>query len=441
MRAVNRAGTPAGPPRPTPADVLSLADRVKADLAQQRSRWDSGFTRRGFLAGSGMVLAATLGSQLVTTRVAYAAPGASNGKTLVVVFLRGGMDGLATVVPANDPAYTRARPKIGIPTGSLLPLDSRFGLHPAASALHPYWLDGRLAMVHAVGSPYATHSHFQAQDVVERGTGTGSTTSGWLERAVELSGPGTTFRAVCEGFTPAMSLAGADGVVTMVGLDSLQLLDGSPAVTEALSTLYTGVNDPLGDHGLQTLSVLSDAAALQQSSPKPAAGAKYPAGDFSFAMADLARVIKAGAGVRAATVDVGGWDMHTQAGGVVGSMADQLKSMSATVAAFATDLGPKLADVTVVLMSEFGRRVAENGSGGSDHGRGGVMFLLGGGVQGKKIHGAWPGVSDPALQGGDLATANDYRDVLGEAAQKTLGLGSIASVFPNYSYRPLGVMR
>lgn len=223
--------------------------------------------------------------------------------------------------------------------------------------------------------------------------------------------------------------------------DSLQLLDQTPALTDALSKLYTGVNDPLGEHGLQTLSVLDDAEELQKTDPRPGPGASYPVGDFSLAMADLARMIKAGAGVKAATVDVGGWDMHTLAGGVVGTMADQLRAMSLTVAAFGTDLGSKLADVTVVLMSEFGRRVAENGSGGTDHGRGGVMFLLGGGVDGKKIHGAWPGLSDPALQGGDLAAANDYRDVLGEAAQATLGLGSISTVFPGFTYRPLGVMR
>lgn len=421
--------------------IVAAAEKVQTDLADQRALWARGFTRRSFLAGSGMVTAAALGSQLVTTRVAFAAAGASNGKTLIVVFLRGGLDGLATVVPANDNDYNRARPQIGIPSGSLLPLDSRFGLHPAASALHKYWLNGNLGIVHAVASPFATHSHFQSQDVVERGIGTGSMTSGWLERAVELSGPGTTFRAVCEGFTPARSLAGADGVVTMVGLDSLQLLDQTPALTDALSKLYTGVNDPLGEHGLQTLSVLDDAEELQKTDPRPGPGASYPAGDFSLAMADLARMIKAGAGVKAATVDVGGWDMHTLAGGVVGTMADQLRAMSLTVAAFATDLGSKLADVTVVLMSEFGRRVAENGSGGTDHGRGGVMFLLGGGVDGKKIHGAWPGLSEPALQGGDLAAANDYRDVLGEAAQATLGLGSISTVFPGFTYRPLGVMR
>lgn len=437
MSTVNRTVLPGRNQRA----LVAVADRVREDLADQRARWDRGFTRRRFLAGSGMVAAAALGSQLVTTRHAYAAPGAGNGKTLIVVFLRGGLDGLATVVPANDADYNRARPDIGIPTGSLLQLDSRFGLHPACSALHPYWQNGKLGFVHAVASPYATHSHFQAQDVVERGSNSSSTTSGWLERAVELSGPGTTFRAVSEGNTPAMSVAGADGLVTMLGVDSLVLLDSSPALTGALGSLFTGLDDPLGEHAQQTLGVLDDAKELQQTDPRPAPGASYPIGDFSFAMADLARIVKANAGLKVATVDVGGWDLHTLAGGVAGDMADHLRALSLTLSAFAVDVGSKLADVTVVVMSEFGRRVAENGSLGTDHGRGGVILLLGGGVDGKKIHGAWPGLAPADLQGGDLAGVNDYRDVLGEAAQVSLGLGSISSVFPGHTYRPLGVMR
>lgn len=423
-----------------PVRLRDRAAQVQAGLADQRARWDRGFTRRKFLAGTGVAVAAGLGSQLVTTRHAYAAPGATNVKTMVVVFLRGGMDGLSVVVPATDPDYVAARPDIGIPSGALLQLDARFGLHPRCSPMYPFWQSGQLGIVHAVASPDATRSHFQAQACVERGTASPSTRTGWLDRALQESGPGTTFRAVAEGPAPPYSVAGADGLITMRGLDSLAVNDESPEATAALTSLYTGLNDPAEPHVLATLGALAEAEAIAARSGPPAASLNYPDSDLGEALADVARVIQADAGLRLATVDVGGWDVHSAAGSVTGPMGDHLSHLAQALGAFGTDLGTRLGEVTLVTMSEFGRRVAQNGSGGTDHGHGNAMFVLGGGVRGGVVHGAWPGLAADALDVGDLAGANDYRDVLGEVAQRSLGLGSLSTVFPGHAYRPLGIM-
>ncbi|MBA3524866.1 MAG: hypothetical protein H0T85_10015, partial [Geodermatophilaceae bacterium] len=181
--------------------ILGAACENQAAMSAQRHRWDKGFTRRSFLAGSGFVLASTLGSQLVTTRHAYAAAGASNGKTLVVVFMRGGLDGLATVVPRNDPTLSAQRTQIGIPDSLLLNLNSTFGLHPSLSAVLPLYQQYKLAFVHAVGATDSNRDHFASQSLMERGTSSLTSPTGWLDRVLEVDGPGTTFRAVSEGPT------------------------------------------------------------------------------------------------------------------------------------------------------------------------------------------------------------------------------------------------
>lgn len=421
--------------------IVSAAARVRTGHAEQEAAWQSGFTRRKFLAGAGMVAAACLGEQLVTSRYAFALPGTGNKKTLVSVFLRGGFDGLAAVVPSADPNYLIHRGAIAIPGGSLLQLDSTFGLHPSCAALMPLWNQGKLGVVHAVGASESSRSHFRAQKQVERGIESPGTYTGWLTRVLDGMPPGTTFRAVAEGYTVAAPLAGTAGAVAMNGIESLELFNSTPEVLAAMQTLYTGWDHPVGDHGRLTLRAMADAVPIRAQFPNPAPGAVYSDDAFGARMADVARLIKANAGLRVATLDVGGWDLHTNAGGVAGDMADNLTAFSQTLAAFATDIGSRISDVTVVTMSEFGRRVARNGSNGTDHGHGGAMFLLGGGVKGGQVHGAWPGLAPAALVNGDLATPNDYRDVLGEVSQRTLGLGSLTSIFPGLGYAPLGVMR
>lgn len=419
--------------------LLDQARQVRCELDDQRRLWDRGFTRRSFLAGSGMVAAASLGSQLVTTRLAYAAPGTGPGTTLVAVFLRGGMDGLATVVPV-DPIYTSSRGGIAVPESLLKPLDSRFGLHPACDALSPLWDNDQLAFVHAVGAPDANRDHFASQALVERGNDATTTTSGWLDRVLDIAGPGTTFRAVCEGPTVTASLAAAQDAIAMKGIDQLAFTNPAPNVMDALSTLYTGLDNPLESLMATTTNAVQAAVPIRATSNVPAPGARYGLDPFGAAMADIARLIKSGCGLRVATVDLGGWDLHTAAGTVDdGDQTEHLGTLSKSLKAFCVDIGAKITDVTVVTMSEFGRRVSVNSSGGTDHGHGGLMMVMGGRVAGGQVHGSWPGLSE--LDQGDLRIVNDYRDVLAEVAQRTLGLGSMDQVFPNHDFVRLGVMR
>jgi uncharacterized protein (DUF1501 family) len=429
---------------PTEADAALRvhAETVTGALRSQRERWRAGFTRRRVLAGAGAVGVAALGTQLVTTRVAFADPETTR-RTLVVVFLRGGMDGLSVVVPAGDPHLYTARPTIGVPAGALLPAGRGFGLHPMLAPLQPLWAAGTMAAVHAVASPDASRSHFQAQDCLERGAATTSVHSGWLDRVLTALGPGTTFRAVAEGSEMPRSLVGAESKIVLDGIEQFKLggADGVRAQTmAALGALYTGVNHPLAIQARVTLQALGAAQKIA-ATPYDTAAA-YPRGGFADSLRDVARLVKARVGLRVAAIDLGGWDMHTRIGKVDnGEMKNHLTELAAALAAFAADLGPQLTDVTLVTMSEFGRRVQENGNAGADHGHGGLMLLLGGGLNGGTVHGAWPGLAPAALDHGDVAGANDYRDVLSELLSARLGVTSPAAIFPGHQYKRLGVFR
>jgi uncharacterized protein (DUF1501 family) len=425
------------------AALRRKAKRVTRALAAQREAWQGGFTRRRVLAGLGGLGVASLGSQLVTTRVAFGAAqdGTGAGTTLVVIFLRGGVDGLSVIVPRGDAALAGARPRIAVPDRALLPGDDRFGLHPALAPLHPLWTSGRLAAVHAVGSPDLSRSHFQAQDCLERGAATTSVTSGWLDRVLAALGPGTTFRAVANGAALPRSLIGPEPKLVLQGIERFDLAGGEDLrdrTVAALTALYTGLDHPVAAHAQVTLRALAAARELAQADYQP--GVDYPEGGFAGQLRDVARLIKARVGLRVAAIDLGGWDMHTWIGPVDdGGMRRHLADLAAALAAFAADLGPALDEVTLVTMSEFGRRVAENGNAGADHGHGGIMLLLGGGLRGGRVHGGWPGLAPSALVNGDLAGVNDYRDVLTELLQRRLGIGDPAPVFPDHRPTPLGI--
>lgn len=425
------------------AAIRVHAEDVTTRLATQRARWRRGFTRRRLLAGAGAVGVATLGSQLATTRVAYGDP-ATSRRTLIVVFLRGGMDGLSVVVPGGDPNLYEARRNIAVPLASLLPADNRFGLHPALAPLYPLWKAGTMAAVHAVASPDVSRSHFQAQDCLERGAASVAVGNGWLDRVLQALGPGTTFRAVAEGSSLPRSLVGASEKLVLRGIKDFKIQGAGGAIrertVEALRALYTGIDHPVAAQAQNTLQSLATARQIASSGYDPAQ--PYPDGGFADQLRDLARLIKSNVGLRVAAVDVGGWDMHTGLGTVDGGeMRNHLTGVAETLAAFAADLGPAIEDVTLVTMSEFGRRVAENGNAGTDHGHGGVMLLLGGGLVGGRVHGRWPGLAEDALDHGDVAGANDYRDVLGELLSARLGVTDLPKIFPGHAYRRLGVFR
>jgi uncharacterized protein (DUF1501 family) len=429
-------------PNLTEAALRVEAERVATDLAREKSRWDRGFTRRRVIAGAGAVGVATLGSQLVTTRYSFADP-ATTTRTLVVVFLRGGMDGLSVVVPAGDPNLKKLRPSIGVDAAALLPADGKFGLHPQLAPLLPFWQAGTMAAVQAISSPDVSRSHFQAQDCFERGTATTATRTGWLDRALTALGPGGTFRAIAEGDSTPQSMVGIEQKLVLDGIDSFNLNTNSNVrdkTVAALQALYTGFDHPAATFAATTLQALSSARKIATTPYKPVM--PYPGGGFADRLKDVARLVKAKVGLRVATIDLGGWDMHTNVGNVGGGdMRNALDGLAKALAAFATDLGPTLNDVNLVTMTEFGRRVQENGNAGLDHGRGGLMLLLGGGLVGGKVHGKWPGLAPAALDNGDLAGPNDYRDVLGEILQRGFNVGDLTKVFPDHPYSRLGVYK
>ena len=429
--------------QPMPHDPLQArAARVEAERVHRDELWRGGFTRRRFLAGVGAAGVAALGSQLATARASFGQAGAG---TLVVVFLRGGMDGLAALVPATDPHLAAARPDIHVPEGALLPLDRGFGLHPALAPLHELWKRNQFTAVPAVSTPDISRSHFQAQDCLERGGSSTGTAEGWLDRVLDLMGPGTTFRALSAGATVNRALAGDQPALALHSVEAFKLHAGDAALrgrtVEALSTLYTGLEHPLAADVAATMEGL-DVAAVMSASGYESASA-YPEGEFAEHMAEVARLVKADVGLRVACVDVGGWDMHTGIGRVDdGSMTKALTSLGETLGAFATDLGGAIDRVNVVVMTEFGRRVEQNANGGTDHGHGAAVLLLGGGLAGGTVHGAWAGLAPDQLDQGDVPGWNDYRDVLAEVITARLGIGAgdVPTVFPGHQPRPIGVM-
>jgi uncharacterized protein (DUF1501 family) len=425
------------------AAIRVHADVVADELTAAKARWDRGFTRRRLVQGAGFVGVAALGTQLVTARVAFGDP-ATTKTALVVIFLRGGMDGLSVVVPGNDANYHAMRPGIGVAEAALLPADGRFGLNPAMQPLYPFWQSGKMAAVHAVSSPDLSRSHFQAQDCLERGAASVAVKTGWLDRVLTALGPGSTFRAIAQGSALPRSLVGNENKLVLDGLRDFRIDGNNNAATmTALKSLYTGLDHPLAGTAENTLTALTTAQKLSNSNYQPTGGAVYPGGGIGSQLRDLAQLVKANVGLRVAALDVGGWDMHTNLGNVNGGdMKNNLTDLSNALAAFATDLGTQLDNTTVVTMTEFGRRVQENGNSGLDHGHGAVMLLMGGGLDGGKVHGTWPGLAPAALDQGDLAGANDYRDVLTEMLRTRFGVANGAAIFPNYnSTKKIGVFK
>jgi uncharacterized protein (DUF1501 family) len=431
------------------AAVRAAAMAAENDKQKRTAAWSGGFNRRTFLkAGMGVGVAA-LGHQLVTSRVSYAAADALTTGTLVVIFLRGGLDGLSLLVPDNDPYLLEKRPDILARSSTkhqLIPMGRGFGLHPSMKPLSGLIQQGRLAVVPAVSTPDLTRSHFQAQDCLERGSST-SLTTGWLDRVLEVAGPGTTFRSVAVGGTLPRSLMGQSGSLAMYNLDSLRIDVGDDelaATRDALETLYTGIGHPIESQAGLALSALDTAQAIRDARPEHPAVTYPDDSNFADALSSLAELIKAGAGVRVACIDVGGWDTHTGMGTVDdGDMKKQLDELATCLKAFTDDLGGSLDTTTIVTMSEFGRRVEQNASGGTDHGHGGAVLVIGGGVSGG-VKGRWDGLSDANLANdeGDIPGWNDYRDILTEVVTTRLNIssGAMSSVFPSWTASPIGVM-
>ena len=410
----------------------------------------AGLTRRHLfsLAGAaGLITATTLSD----ARVAFAAGAAGTaatgaaGDVLVVISLRGGFDGLSGVVPVGDPAYAAARPTIALPAASLHKVDSMFGLAPGLSALYPLWDAGKVAAVHAVGQEAPTRSHFEAMAELERAAPGSSLRSGWIDRSVGMLAVTGAFSAAQVGNpTLPASLYGEHDKFALQSLDQVKVavdenLVSVSAWKKSIGALHRGAAPEV----TRPTAAAIDAVGKIKNLPKSAdaRGAGYPDGGLGAALHDVARLVKADLGLRFATVDQGNYDMHENLGGPTGGwMFNQLTELSGAMAAFAKELGKDLDRVTVVTISEFGRRVEQNGSGGLDHGHGNVVLVMGGGVKGGKVYGRWPGLAAPNLDDGDLAGTTDYRNVMAEILTKRCGIGSVATVFPGLKPAPLGLV-
>ncbi len=388
--------------------------------------------------------------------------GASRGKTLICLFQRGAADALNVVVPHGDAAYYRLRPNIAIPRPSLsaggaaaIDLDGSFGLHPALAPLKPLWDMGVLAPVHAVGSPSSTRSHFDAQDYMESGTpDQKGTRDGWLNRYLATKGTceagcahdakASPFRAVSMTQQTPRMLEGPAPTIAMNSLNEFTVRAAGPAA-DRLEALYrTGTADVVHAAGGEMFEAVKILKAADPQRYLPRNGAQYPTSSFGQRLRQIAQLVKADVGVEVAFADVGGWDTHVNQGSSTGQLAQRLDDFARSIAALVADLGDRMADVTIMTMSEFGRTVRQNGNGGTDHGHASALFVLGGAVKGRKVYGSWPGLEPEQLyEGRDLALTTDFRAVFSEVAARHLGATRLDALFPGFDATPsrwLGVL-
>ena len=376
---------------------------------------------------------------------------------LVVVFLRGGADGLSLVAPSSDADYIAARPAdlrvhrdgdgAGRPIRQEL-ADVDFRFHPAAAAFAELYESGDLSLIHATGLPEATRSHFDAEARIERGLFGGALPpgdpSGWIGRWLKAAAPSGPMPALAVGAMRPGSLIGAEAAVAET-LGDLMLLPGHWLAPAVRSRLLAGFGDhgalsrPLGDLiGLSDLigGRLWSEAAGEMRPYLPAV--PYPEDNpVSAPLMTVAQTIKEDIGLRVATVDVPGWDTHVAQSG---QFAGLTGALSQALMAFWRDLGPLQQDTSVVVMSEFGRRLRSNTAGGTDHGRGNVMLVLGPQAKGGRMLGQWPGLANEALEeGADLAVTTDYRAVLAELLTGHMRLAEPEAVFPAFRPQPLGL--
>lgn len=369
--------------------------------------------------------------------------------TLVVVFLRGGLDGLGSVVPYADDAYHRARPTLrqapprpGSADTGPIRLDDRFALHGALRALRPLWERGRLAIVHAVGSDDPTRSHFEAQDQMERGeSASDRLAGGWLARWLRAGRSDGALDAIAFGTQLPESLRGAPSACAVRSLDDLAVTTGTgdtAGFAAALAALHadggTAASALVRRRGRDALALLDRVESLRRDA-RAANG--FPPSDLGRALAQVARLVHARVGLRVATVDHEGFDTHFGQGL---ALDGRLRELAEALAAFDLGLGEARDRVTTLCVTEFGRRLSENASFGTDHGRASCAFALGGGVRGGQVAGSWPGLADEALENGlDLRVTTDYRDLLAEALVRRFGLADVGTVFPRHAARPVGV--
>jgi uncharacterized protein (DUF1501 family) len=400
--------------------------------------------RRDFLRAAATLSAA--GVMLIGTHAwaARALGDSGNRKRLVVVFMRGAVDGLNVVVPYGDSQYYEQRPNIAIPRpgggdAAVIDLDGHFGLHPALSSLTPQWRNGTLAFVHACGSPDPSRSHFDAQDFMESGTpGVRTTPDGWMNRVLAaLPGFHGPTEAVSLGATVPRILSGRMAVANIQqGAAAARPLPlDNPQIEEAFDQLYNGsdqLSQTFREGQASRKRLLTE---LQQDMTEADAGAP-PADRFAEDTGRLARLIARDPSISLAFLAVGGWDTHINEGSFKGQLANHLKPLGDGLASFANQLGAAYADTVILVISEFGRTVKENGNGGTDHGHGNVMWVMGGPIRGRQVYAQWNGLAAGDLyQERDVPVTTDFRQPIGNVLRSHMNMTAqqIGLIFPGQS--------
>jgi uncharacterized protein (DUF1501 family) len=348
------------------------------------------------------------------------------------------------VVPHGDPVYYSARPTIRIPKSELVAQDGFFGLHPELAPLLPLWSAGKLAAVHATGLPAPNRSHFSAMEEVEDADPGSTARVGWLNRLIGQDQNDSPLQAFAlGGGVPPASLYGDESYVSAGDVESMTVPGDDKWDTEgrrlkSLHRMWDGAEGPMAKAMGATFRAVADFEPVRQTSPDPAHGASYPNNDLGKAMREVARIVKGDVGVEVITVDQGDWDHHTGLGNLEwGRMRRNAGDLGRSIAAFFQDLGASGDNVTLVTISEFGRRVKENANNGLDHGYGNVMLLAGAGVVGGKYYAKWPGLDSQVDS--DLLVTTDYRSVLSEIVTTRFDV-SAARVFPGFQPEPVGAM-
>jgi uncharacterized protein (DUF1501 family) len=412
-------------------------------------------TRRVFLRDSAIVMAGIGVAPGWLARAAAA--GGKKHKTLVAIFMRGAADGLNIVVPFGDKRYKELRPTLAINPPSpqnnangvnngAIDLDGAFALNGAMQPLRVLWDKKQLAIIEATGSPDPSRSHFDAQDSMECGTPGKTGGNGWLNRALPAAGgEASLMRAVALGKQVPHCLRGENEVIAIGNLQQFNIEDQSAAAI--MQSMYATTPDAsVGRTGKDAFEAMKVIRSIQDTTPNTQAAARVPgaqligqSGDFGRNLQQLARLLKAEAGVEVAFADIGGWDHH---GNENQQLPNLLRQFSAGIASFCQEMGDRMEDIVLVTMSEFGRTAAENGNGGTDHGHGSFMMVIGGPVRGGQVYGKWPGLDKEQLfEGRDLAVTTDYREVLSELVRGHLGQPNLNTVFPGFQAgQPLGLL-
>jgi len=414
-------------------------------------------SRRAFIKSGGLAMfgLGIGGIPAFVTRAAAQAKIISpykKNKILVCIFQRGAMDGLMAVTPFTDPYLKEARPSLFMDansSGSLLDLDGKFGLHPGFRSFNQLFKDKQLAIVHGMGSPNTSRSHFDAQDYMESGTPfTKSTSSGWLNRAIGLLGhEGSPFRAISLTNSLPRSFYGDNPSVAISNLADFAIQAksnkvGANLVAQSFEELYDQAGDELlKETGKESFEAMKMLKKTNIKNYKPANDARYPSSPLGNSLKQICQLIKMDVGLEIAFAESGGWDTHFNQGTDKGIFARNAADLSNCIAAFWQDLGQLQDDVTLMTMTEFGRTVKQNGTGGTDHGRASCMFIVGNDVRGGVVHGlVKPLATENLADGRDLAVTTDFRSIFSEVADKHLRLSNDKILFPDWNGNKIGVM-